>query len=129
MWTAISEFINGKISFEEANKKLVGDIENHIIQAIKATLYNIDCLDKYDFSEFLTEGRSLNNIIEVIEDKYDKEFYQKYGMYMFDNLSIDEIYDYFKSRYNIHFQEYIDWVVRHDDGTYAKTRKRIKDCS
>ena len=84
----------------------------------------VELLDKYDFSEFLSDGRSLNNLLTAIEEKYEKEFWDKYQSYMFDALAIDDIYEYFISRYNIWFQEYTDWVVRHDNGTYEKTRRR-----
>ena len=93
----------------------------------QAFKFNIICLDKYDFSEFLTDGRSLWNIRDAIEEKYDKEFLEKYGIYVFDNLDGDDTCQYFASRYNVWFQEYTDWVVRHDNGTYEKTRRRIED--
>ena len=32
----------------------------------------IELLDKYDFSEFLSDGRSLNNLLIAIEEKYEK---------------------------------------------------------
>ncbi len=35
---------------------------------------------------------------------------------MFDNLEMDIIKEYFEDRYNIKFQEYIDWVVRKENG-------------
>lgn len=91
--------------------------------------HNIELLDKYDFSKFLAHGRSLWNIREAIEEKYDKEFYEKYDMYVFDYLSGDDTCQYFMSRYNIWFQEYVDWVVRNEDGTYGKARKRSENCS
>jgi len=86
--------------------------------------FNIECLDNYDFSEFLTDGRSLWNIREAIEQKYDKDFWKKYGIYLFDNLDGDDICQYFASRYNVWFQEYVDWVVRHDNGAHEKTERR-----
>ena len=93
----------------------------------KALKYNVEVLDKYDFSEFLTEGRSLYNLCDAIEDKYDKECLEKYGIYLFDNISNEDLCYYFKSRYNVWFQEYTDWVVRHDNGTNEKTRRRVED--
>ena len=93
----------------------------------KAFQFNVECLDKYDFSEFLTDGRSLWNVREAIEEKYDKEFLEKYGIYVFDDLDGDDTCQYFASRYNVWFQEYIDWVVRHDNGTNEKTRRRAED--
>ena len=126
----VYDFITGKITFEEANKQLIETKEQNVVyESCKETIYNIHCLDEYDFSEFLSDGRSLYNIIDAIEEKYEKQFREKNGIYIFDNLSIDEIQEYLISRYNIHFQEYSDWVVRHDDGAYTKARKRIKDCS
>lgn len=74
--------------------------------------YNIECLDKYDFSEFMYNGRDFWNLLDVIEKKYDTEFKAMYGIYCFDYLSDYEIIDYFKSRYNVQFQEYISWVCR-----------------
>lgn len=91
--------------------------------------YNVMLLDQYDFSEFLTDGRSLWNLRDAIEEKYDKEFWDKYQMYVFDNLDGEDTCQYFASRYNVWFQEYTDWVVRHDNGTYEKTRRRIEDSS
>lgn len=88
---------------------------------------NIALLDQYDFSEFLTEGRSLWNLRDAIEDKYDKEFWDKYHIYVFDNLDGEDTTMYFASRYNVWFQEYTDWVVRHDNGTHEKTSRRVKD--
>ena len=91
-------------------------------------IYNIECLDKHDFSNFITEGRSLVNLVETIENEYDRSFKDIYGIYMFDNLEIDDIADYFSSRYTIQFQPYIDWVVRKEDGPYSETRRRVKNC-
>jgi len=68
--------------------------------------------DVYDFSEFLTDGRSYWNILDAIEEKYDKEFFQKNGFYLFDELDDEEIRQYFKDRYHVWFQPYTDWVVR-----------------
>lgn len=73
---------------------------------------NIECLDKYDFSQFFYNGRDFWCILDNIEKKYDIEFKVMYGFYCFDYLSDYEIIDYFKSRYNINFQEYISWVCR-----------------
>ena len=93
----------------------------------EAFKFNIICLDKYNFSEFLTDGRSLWNIRDAIEEKYDKEFREKYGIYVFDNLDGEDTCQYFASRYNVWFQEYVDWVVRHNNGTNEKTRRRVED--
>ena len=92
-------------------------------------IWNIECLDTYDFSDFLTEGKSLEKVIEEIETQYDNECKTVYGIYLFDSLTRDEIVQYFRSRYNIWFQPYTDWVVRKEDGPYEKTRRRVKDCS
>ena len=88
---------------------------------------NIEILDLYDFSEFITDGRSLWDLRDAIEDKYDKEFWDKYRMYVWDCLGGEDTCYYLESRYNVWFQEYTDWVVRHDNGAYEKTRRRIKD--
>jgi len=88
---------------------------------------NIELLDTLDLSEFLSEGRSLYNIIDAIESKYDKYFWNTYHTYVFDWLNSDDICSYLASRYNVWFQEYTDWVVRHDNGAYDKTRKRTED--
>ena len=93
----------------------------------EALRYNIECLDKYDFSEFLTDGRSLWDLRDAIEDKYDKEFVEKFGIYVFDNIDCETLSMYFNTRYNVWFQEYRDWVVRHDNGAYEKTRRRVED--
>ena len=74
--------------------------------------YNIKCLDKYDFSQFFHNGRDFWVILESIERKYDTEFKIMYGIYCFDYLDDYDILDYFKSHYNIQFQEYISWVCR-----------------
>ena len=89
--------------------------------------YNVMLLDQYDFSEFLTDGRSLWNLRDAIEEKYDKEFWDKYQMYVFDSLDGEDTCQYFASRYNVWFQEYTDWVVRHDNGTHEKTRRRVEN--
>ncbi|MBQ9657470.1 MAG: hypothetical protein IJV31_01720 [Clostridia bacterium] len=74
--------------------------------------YNIECLDKYDFSEFMYNGRDFWNLLDMIEEKYDTEFKAMYGIYCFDYLCDEEIMDYFKSRYNVQFQGYVSWVCR-----------------
>lgn len=74
--------------------------------------YNIELLDLYDLNEFLTEGRSLWNIWDAIENKYDLEFWNKYQTYALETLSGEDLCDYLASRYNIRFQPYTDWVVR-----------------
>lgn len=88
---------------------------------------NVEALDLYDFSEFLSDGRSLINLCDAIEEKYDKEFWDKYHLYVWDSLSYDDACVYFEGRYNVWFQEYTDWVVRHDNGTDEKTRRRVED--
>jgi len=108
----------------EANKKVSTIHLEKACERDSRFAKNIELLDKYDFSEFLTEGRSLWNIRDAIEEKYDKEFFAKYQMYVFDCLDGDDTCMYFASRYNVWFQEYTDWVVRHEDGTNSKTRKR-----
>ena len=74
--------------------------------------YNIKCLDKYDFSQYLYNGRDFWNIRDAIEKKYDTEFRVMYQIYPFEYLTAEDILQYFKSRYNIQFQEYISWVCR-----------------
>lgn len=86
--------------------------------------YNIWCLDQYDFSYFLTEGRSLVNLLESIEYKYDKPCKEQYEIYLFDELTMDDLVDYFNSRYNVNFEPYIDWVVRKEED---KTHKRKEE--
>lgn len=88
---------------------------------------NIELLDLYDFSEFLSDGRSLQNIRDAIEEKYDKEFWDKYRMYVFDSLTDDDICEYLTSRYDVWFSPYTDWVVRHEYGAYEKARRRTED--
>ena len=90
----------------------------------EAFKHNVELLDQYDFNEFLTDGRSLWNLREAIENKYDKEFWDKYQMYVFDNLDGEDTCQYFASRYNVWFQEYTDWVVRHENGAYEKATRR-----
>lgn len=75
-----------------------------------ATIY--DYLDEYDFSEFLTEGRSLYNIMDCAEEKYDNDSFNKHGTYLFDNIDPIQFGDYLIKRYGIKLQEYKDWVVR-----------------
>ncbi len=87
----------------------------------------VELLDQYDFSEFITDGRSLWNLRDAIEQKYDKHFWEKYGVYVFEDMSGEDTCNYFTSRYNVWFQEYIDWVVRHDRGANEKTRRRVED--
>ena len=84
---------------------------------------NIEALDKYDFGSYLTHGRSLSNVQAAIEKIYDNEFYDKFGFFTFDNLTEDEMIMYFTSRYNIHFNEFIDFVIRHDDDHYEMAHK------
>lgn len=88
---------------------------------------NIELLDQYDFSEFLVDGMNLHAVEDAIEQKYDKHFWEKYGIYVFDELGDYDIQNYFCTRYNVWFQEYIDWVVRHDRGANEKTRRRVED--
>ena len=88
---------------------------------------NVELLDKYDFSEFLIDGVNLHVVEDAIEEKYDDIFWKEYGIYVFDELSDYDIQNYFCSRYNVWFQEYRDWVVRHDRGANDKTRKRAED--
>lgn len=99
-------------SFDELLENVQSTMENLVNEKIQRDLYIFKCLDEYDFSSYFSEGRSLLNILENIEEDYDKEFKQRFGFYMFDDLDIDLIKDYFQKRYNINFQEYIDWVVR-----------------
>ena len=157
MWNIINNFINGNNSFIDTEKKLCEYIiegVNYIMSDIKTLfrikyirdkimnkesvdqkfvnpdfVWNIECLDTYDFSDFLTEGKSLERIIEETETQYDNECKEVYGIYLFDSLSRDEIVEYFHSRYNIWLQPYTDWVVRKEDGPYEKTRRRVKNCS
>ena len=116
-------------SFDDLLKNVQTCLEEHIIEETKNVLYNFNCLDNYDFSDFLTEGRSLLNIVENIEIKYDREFKERFGIYMFDNLEMDIIKEYFEDRYNVKFQEYIDWVVRKENGINSKARRRIENRS
>lgn len=83
----------------------------------------IEALDTYNFGPLLTHGRSLSNLQSEIEKKYDNNCYDKYGFFLFDNLNDDEIIMYFISRYNIHFDEFIDYVVRHDGEHYEMAHK------
>ena len=85
---------------------------------------NIEILDEFDFSEFLTNGRSLLNIYDAIEEKYDEYCRAQYGMYLFECLGGEDLCNYFASRYNVWFQEYVDWVVRNEDGAHEKARRR-----
>ena len=105
-------------SFDELLENVQSTMENLVNKKIQRDLYIFKCLDEYDFSSYFSEGRSLLNILENIEEDYDKEFKQRFGFYMFDDLDIDLIKDYFQKRYNINFQEYIDWVVRKEWKTY-----------
>lgn len=73
---------------------------------------NIELLDQYDFKEFLVNGVDIWRVRDMIEEEYDKEFWNKYHMYVFDYLSGEDTCNYFASRYNVRFQEYTSWVVR-----------------
>ena len=79
---------------------------------------NIEALDTYDFCPYLTHGLSLSNLQANIELSLDTSFYNKFGFFTFQYLSEDEIMIYFTSRYNIHFDEFIDYVLRHIDESY-----------
>ena len=127
MWKILELFVKGEISFEEASQRIEDLAFEEVRTEAKDILQNLKYLDEYDFSEYLNDGRDFWNILDAIEAKYDKEFYQKYNMYMFDNLDTDYIRFYFTNRYNIHFQEYMSWVVRHEDNPCSKARKRILD--
>ena len=124
MSNIINEMCAGNNGFEETLEALLLQADETIFKEIKGNLSHLDCLDKYDFSEFLNYGRSLFNILNAIEEKYDEEFKKEYGIYMFEDLDMDTIMLYFTSRYNVWFQEYTDWVVRREDGANSKTRKR-----
>lgn len=73
--------------------------------------YNIECLDKWDFTRFFTNGKSIQTIRDEIENEYDSNFFATYGIYVFDYLDYYDIVEYFKERYNFRFLEYTDWVV------------------
>ena len=88
--------------------------------------YNIWCLDQFDFSRFFTEGRSLANLIDSIEYEYDNLCKKKYGIYLFELLNMDDLTNYFNSRYNVRFQPYIDWIVRKEEGPYGQVNKRTR---
>ena len=120
----IINFLQGKISFQDACILLTKNLEQKTYEECQLILKTFQLLDEYDFSEFLTYGRSLSHLIEAIEDKYDRDFFYKNRTYMFDNLTMDMIKLYFHMRYNVWFQEYTDWVVRKEDGVNSKTRKR-----
>ena len=105
-------------SFDELLDNVQSTAERLVNEKVQRDLYTFKCLDEYDFSSYLSEGRSLLNILENIEEDYDKEFKQRFGFYMFDDLDIDLIKEYFKNRYNIEFSEYVDWVVRKKWKTY-----------
>ena len=85
---------------------------------------NIEALDSYDFGVFLTHGCSLSNLQDIIERSLDATFYKNFGFYTFQYLTENEIIMYFTSRYNVHFDEFIDYVVRHED-EYYNTAKKI----
>ena len=86
---------------------------------------NIEALDEYDFGPCLTHGRRLESAKESIEKMYDNKFFDKYGFYMFDNLSAEEVQYYLVSRYDIIIQEYTDYIIRHEAGHYETARKRV----
>lgn len=86
--------------------------------------YNVEVLDSYDFSEFLTQGRSLVDLCDAIEKKYDMECVEKYGIYIFEHMDYFDAREYFMTKYNIWFEPYTDWVVRHENGTYDKATRR-----
>ena len=88
---------------------------------------NVELLDLYDLSEFLVDGMNLHAVEDAIEQKYDRFFWERYGIYVFDEFNDYDIQNYFCSRYNVWFQEYTDWVVRHDNGAYEKTRRRVEN--
>ena len=74
--------------------------------------HNIELLNTINFKEFFYNGLSLQTIKDRVEEKYDKIFFEKYGMYVFDYLDSYDIMAYFEKRYNVAFQEYTDWVLR-----------------
>ena len=81
--------------------------------------YNIKCLDKYDFSKFLSQGRDLWSLRDAIEKKYDNEFRVMYKIYPFEYLSSDDIMDYFTSRYTVIFEPYTSYWCKHSNSPYA----------
>lgn len=106
------------------NKKYATEWINKECDRDKAFRYNVKILDTYDFSEFLTYGRDFSNMLDSIEEKYDKDCFEKYEIYLFDNMTIDDAQMYFMSRYNVWFQEYSALVVRYEDGPNGKARRR-----
>ena len=78
----------------------------------KAFAHNVELLDKYDFSEFLKDCCSIWTIRFNIENKYNKEFMEKYQQDIFDSMDGEDTAKYFESRYNIWFIEETDWVSR-----------------
>lgn len=87
--------------------KQLCDTNDNIAKAVQA-------LDEYDFSTFFHEGMSLSCIKDNIEHRYDSEFFNKFGFYVFDAFDAlsDEIsVHYFYSRYSLRLLPYRDWVV------------------
>jgi len=106
------------IDTERFKKDRIKGANNYIKRKCKnspAFKYSIEILDKFDFSNFLGEGRSLSNLLTAIEEEYGQVFCNIYNLFVFDELDIEDIQNYFISRYNVWFQEYSDWVVRHNN--------------
>lgn len=107
-----------------SDNNILESLKNFVEEELRKTieertlekLQHIKLLDNYDFTPFLSEGLSVQVLINNIEEVYDKDFKNKYGFYMFDTFDLETIMLYFKNRYKIDFQPYTDWVVRRKDG-------------
>lgn len=80
-------------------------------------------LDQYDFSKYFAyECSDLEDIKFGITEDFPEL------IKVFKTINNTDLTDYFTSRYDIWFQEVREWVVRKENGAYAKVAKRSEDC-
>lgn len=87
----------------------------------KAEKYNYNILDKIDLKPYLAKWKSINDIIEEIEDDAFLGVFETDVMIalkdpimqgdIFNWVSAEEFMDYLEKRYNTKFQERIDYYI------------------
>ena len=73
---------------------------------------NINALDQYDFTDYLSNGLDIWVLRKKIEEDYDNIFFKKYGFYPFEYIDEEQTGWYFVSRYNVDLIEYKSYVIR-----------------
>lgn len=87
----------------------------------KAEKYNYNILDKINLKPYLAKWKSINDIMEEIEDDAFSEAFEADVRIaledpimqgdIFNWISAEEFMDYLEKRYNTKFQEKIDYYI------------------